>query len=394
MKKKTRKHYREENGSGSWYLDKKKDLWRYSKTLVIDNEKKRVAFYGKTKEECLTKFTAFQEEAGLISYEFSIESTIPEMLETIYYIDFKKGVTHIPGYSRNVETTKRIENSPIGCVPIKDINRLQLEKYFGDISYLSQSYINKLWQAVRLAYRTADYHKIINDNPFNDPSFKKPKSSRKVKEVHAFTRVEQELFLEQLLNYKPKKGYCNYVPQFLIELALGMRMGEINALTTDDIIFNDDNSGVINVNKTIANDGKYKPFMNDTTKTKAGTRKVEFDSKIGSVIKQAIEDMYPNEYDAIFYNHRTNSLISTSQVNDSFSRFCKKAGVESNGQHMLRHTFATRCIENGVPPAVLSKWLGHEKITTTLDTYTDVLDDYQGKYSKSDYDLFDIFNTD
>ena len=40
--------------------------------------------------------------------------------------------------------------------------------------------------------------------------------------------------------------------------------------------------------------------------------------------------------------------------------------------HVLRHTFATRCIESGIPPVVLKTWLGHKDIPVTLDTYTDV----------------------
>ena len=42
------------------------------------------------------------------------------------------------------------------------------------------------------------------------------------------------------------------------------------------------------------------------------------------------------------------------------------------GQHALRHTFATRCIEAGVSPLVLKTWLGHTNIHITLDTYADV----------------------
>lgn len=46
--------------------------------------------------------------------------------------------------------------------------------------------------------------------------------------------------------------------------------------------------------------------------------------------------------------------------------------IEHTGQHMLRHTFATRCIEAGVSPLVLKNWLGHTNIHITLDTYSDV----------------------
>ncbi|MDO5139619.1 MAG: tyrosine-type recombinase/integrase, partial [Oscillospiraceae bacterium] len=49
------------------------------------------------------------------------------------------------------------------------------------------------------------------------------------------------------------------------------------------------------------------------------------------------------------------------------------------GQHALRHTFATRCIESGIPPVVLKNWLGHTNIHVTLDTYTDVFNGMNNK---------------
>ena len=45
----------------------------------------------------------------------------------------------------------------------------------------------------------------------------------------------------------------------------------------------------------------------------------------------------------------------------------------------MRHTFATRCIEAGIPPVVLKTWLGHTSIKITLDTYTDVFHEYSSE---------------
>lgn len=46
---------------------------------------------------------------------------------------------------------------------------------------------------------------------------------------------------------------------------------------------------------------------------------------------------------------------------------------------MLRHTFATRCIENGVNPVVLQKILGHKDIQVTLNTYTSPFNEFKEK---------------
>ena len=44
---------------------------------------------------------------------------------------------------------------------------------------------------------------------------------------------------------------------------------------------------------------------------------------------------------------------------------------------MLRHTYATRCIESGMNATVLSKLLGHKDIDTTLNTYTSVFNKFK-----------------
>ena len=45
--------------------------------------------------------------------------------------------------------------------------------------------------------------------------------------------------------------------------------------------------------------------------------------------------------------------------------------------HMLRHTYATRCIESRMPAEVLQKLLGHKDISTTINTYTTIFDEFK-----------------
>lgn len=97
------------------------------------------------------------------------------------------------------------------------------------------------------------------------------------------------------------------------------------------------------------------------------------------VLREALDAMQPNPEGLIFYDHKKNGLLTTNQVNCFFQRICEKADIEYNGQHALRHTFATRCIESGISVFVLKKWMGHTDIHVTLDTYADVFDSLNHK---------------
>ena len=45
--------------------------------------------------------------------------------------------------------------------------------------------------------------------------------------------------------------------------------------------------------------------------------------------------------------------------------------------HMLRQTYATRCIEAGIPAPVLQKLLGHKDISVTINTYTTIFNKFK-----------------
>ena len=60
-------------------------------------------------------------------------------------------------------------------------------------------------------------------------------------------------------------------------------------------------------------------------------------------------------------------------------KLCAKSNIIKiiPSSHALRHTFATRCIESGMPAVVLAKFLGHTDVSITLNTYTSVFDKFK-----------------
>ena len=62
---------------------------------------------------------------------------------------------------------------------------------------------------------------------------------------------------------------------------------------------------------------------------------------------------------------------SDNMVKCNFRRLKDKYALDFS-IHSLRHTFATRCVENGISYKVIQKWLGHSKASRTLDIYSHV----------------------
>ena len=74
------------------------------------------------------------------------------------------------------------------------------------------------------------------------------------------------------------------------------------------------------------------------------------------------------------------SMMIRIVKNINFDRQCNVGSddyeeFEHCYMHSLRHTFATRCIENGIQPKTLQKILGHSTLSTTMDLYVHVTDD-------------------
>ena len=82
----------------------------------------------------------------------------------------------------------------------------------------------------------------------------------------------------------------------------------------------------------------------------------------------------------VLFCQANKKLYVDNTINSAFKRICKNAGITKPvNTHMLRHTFATRCIEAGVDLPVLQKLMGHANIETTINTYGDIYNYYKQK---------------
>ena len=83
-----------------------------------------------------------------------------------------------------------------------------------------------------------------------------------------------------------------------------------------------------------------------------------------------------SEEDFVFVGEK-NRPIEPRVFYDYYQEIMEQAGIEDANFHTLRHTFATRCIENGMDILMVAKTLGHSNVSTTLNKYSHLLPQHQ-----------------
>ena len=70
-------------------------------------------------------------------------------------------------------------------------------------------------------------------------------------------------------------------------------------------------------------------------------------------------------------------FIEPRTFKDYYNQILAICGLHHFTFHALRHTFASRAMEQGIDAKTLSVILGHYSVAFTLDTYTHVLDEHK-----------------
>ena len=359
-------------GDGSIYFVEKRNRYAGQIPLLIDGERIRKTVYGKTEREVRNKLKELQIQALAGNLHNDKKPKIPTIFQYAEkMMDEQLALNEIrqSSYDRKMETLKML--SDISYKQLDEVSEDDLIAFFKTQLDYSQSCINKMYQLLGAVFIKAVNRKIIEDNPLRE--IKRPKSNKKTIPVRALTVEEQKRLLNVLKNEDVR-----YSDIMLLSMLTGMRIGECCALMVEDI---DLNEKTITVSKTVAR-GKYGRNVLNETKTSAGMRKLHLSDDIFEFLKSCIG----NKETGLLFLSSNQNLVTTNQVNYSYAAALKAYGIIDNtvygrvDLHSLRHTYATRCIESGMPAKVLQKLLGHTDINITLNTYCSVFEKYSNEH--------------
>ena len=270
-----------------------------------------------------------KEEKGGTPFNVYVEGWIKKYKEPYAKITYIKSIR-----SALTPALNKFEGKPIEQITGDEIQDLLIHIEAPRMRDLCKLYLSQV-------FKKANAQRIISDNLLEIVEIKKYRSKHK----KGLTITEQEKFLNALDN-------SPYSLLLRLMLATGLRIGEALALTKSDVDFE---NCKLTVNKDVIFD-KGERIVQDTPKTEAGNRTIPIPKEICRELKKIkTEILFPCTYNA---------------AKKALEKIAKGLDIKMT-LHTLRHTYATRLEEAGIPPKLKQYLLGHASLEMTQNTYTD-----------------------
>jgi len=241
---------------------------------------------------------------------------------------------------------------------------------------------------INASLKQAVKNRLIQFNPTE--AVTPPKKARR--EIRVLTPEEQDKFMNALKGHRLEAF-------FKLALATGMRKGELLALTWDNVDFE---SNTISIKKS-ANRVRDQETMKTSIvvggpKSKSGYREIPMLPSVAPILSKHYMVQQKEQREAgsaynklgLVFCSNVGTYTEPRRINTTLEKLLKQASVEHINFHALRHTFATRALERGVPAKVVQAMLGHADVALTLNTYTHLMKETLHKEMRKMDDIFSV----
>ena len=372
-------------GDGSLYFNEQKQLWvaQSSDYDPETGERIRLSATGKTETKALAKLRALQSGKTKKSPRKSKApaATSNKLYDyTLHYlIVFKKPTVT----SRTFEWYRNMSNhirDGFESKTVENLTALNIQIFFNNLAQeKSDSTMTAVHALLNQVLKHAVKQKVIPSNPMDD-GVTLPKGRKLPKKGKALPRHVCRDILAAL------DASPTYKPLVMTLLYTGLRIGELMALRWENI---DRKNMLIHIENAVTSECEFdeegktisrKSVVSDT-KTTASQRVIPLELEVLEVLddwrtvsKKTQGKAQEQGYEGLIFPNQYGYLRSYQGFRKQFKRFLDQCGLGDYGItfHKFRHTFATLLMEQGTNPRVVQELLGHQKVETTLGTYTTV----------------------
>ena len=240
-------------------------------------------------------------------------------------------------------------NKPINEIKASDVRRWQAKLMSSPNNY-SQTYLKKINTELNSIINYAKRFYNLNTNPCGKAG---TIGKAKAEEMDYWTYDEYIAFREGV-----KDKSLSYIC-FEVLYWTGIREGELLALSPADI---DLDNKTISINRTYQRIEGKDVFT--SPKTRKSKRKIPIPDFLCQELSDYIQSRYMLDADERLFP------VTKSYLSHEMIRGCKNTGVKKIRIHDIRHSHASLLINQGCDALMLADRLGHEKVSTTLNTYS------------------------
>lgn len=250
---------------------------------------------------------------------------------------------------------------PIDNIKINDFNLQTYNKLLNDLNKkdLSNVYKNKILGMLRAIIKYANKYYNTSDEM--------------LKFIENLSQAEEKKEMD-FYTYDEYKKFCSVIKEeewllwFDMLYFMGFRKGELQALTFKDI---DTIKKEVSINKTLTTKLKGTEFYISSPKTKSSDRILPLPEHILKALEQqkARYSTFTN-YDTNWFVFGGITPFKDTNISNRNIMYSKLANLRTIRLHDFRHSCASLLINQNMPITLVSRYLGHSKVSVTLDTYS------------------------